>query len=170
MSYENYTVEIHANLERSEQAIEAAGKLLHEGYYDFAASRAYYAAFYAAMALLLKEGMEFSKHSGVISAIHRRFIKTGKLEERFGKDLNWLFELRSVGDYGVTVHVPQQEAEHAIEAARNFVQAAQSVKKPKKNQCCPNQTLNLIPKVCSPRSIKERTLVPEPYIMLCTGG
>ncbi len=125
MSHENYIVEIQANLERAEQAIEAAGKLLSDGYYDFAASRAYYAAFYAATALLLKEGMEFSKHSGVIATIHKRFIKTGKLEKSFGKDLNWLFELRSVGDYGVTVHVPKQEAEQAIEAARRFVQAAQ---------------------------------------------
>lgn len=134
MSHESYTVEIQANLERAEQAIEAAGKLLSEGYYDFAASRAYYAAFYAATALLLKEGMEFSKHSGVIAATHKRFIKTGKLEKQFGKDLNWLFELRSVGDYGVTVHVPQQEAEQAIKASRRFVQAAQLYFKKPKNE------------------------------------
>jgi len=127
MTHENYTFEIQANLERARQAIEAAGKLLSEGYYDFAASRAYYAAFYAATALLLNEGMEFSKHSGVIASIHKQFIKTGKLEKRFGKDLNWLFELRSVGDYGVTVHVPQQEAEQSIEAPCRFVQAVQFI-------------------------------------------
>jgi len=127
MSSEYYTVEIQANLERAEQAIEAAGKLLSDGYRDFAASRAYYAAFYAATALLLNEDMEFSKHSGVIAAIHKRFIKTEKLEKQFGKDLNWLFELRSIGDYGVTIHVPEQEAKQAIEAARRFVQAAQSI-------------------------------------------
>ncbi len=124
MSYENHTVEIHANLERAEQAIEAAVNLESDGYFDFAASRAYYAAFYAATALLLKEGREFSKHSGVIAAIHKQFIKTEKLEKQFGKDLNWLFELRSIGDYGVTIHVPQQEAQQAIEASRRFVQAA----------------------------------------------
>ena len=134
MSNENSTVEIQANLERAKQAIEAAGKLLSEGYCDFAASRAYYAAFYAATALLLKEDMEFSKHSGVIAAIHKRFIKTSKLEKQFGKDLNWLFELRSVGDYGVTVHVPQQEAEKAIEAARLFFQAAQFILQEAENE------------------------------------
>ena len=127
MNNENYTSEIQANLERADKAIEAAGKLLSEGYFDFAASRAYYAAFYAATALLLKEGMEFSKHSGVIAAIHKQFIKTGKLETQFGKDLNWLFELRSVGDYGVTVHVPQREAENAIDAARHFIQKIQYI-------------------------------------------
>ena len=120
-------IEIQANLEKAEQSIEAAGKLLSDGYCDFAASRAYYAAFYAATALLLNDGMEFSKHSGVIAAIHKRFIKTEKLEKQFGKDLNWLFELRSIGDYGVTIHVPEQEAKQAIEAARRFVQTVQLI-------------------------------------------
>jgi uncharacterized protein len=127
MSHEIYSSEIHANLERAKYAIEAAGKLLSDGYNDFAVSRAYYAVFYAATALLLNEGMEFSKHSGVIAAIHKRFIKTGKLKKQFGKDLNWLFELRNIGDYGVTIHVPQQEAARAIEAAHRFVQTIQSI-------------------------------------------
>ena len=97
--------EVKANIERADQAVDAARKLASDGYYDFAASRAYYSVFYAASALLLKEGLEFRKHSGVIAAIHQRFIKTGRLEKEFGKNLNWLFELRSIGDYGVTVHV-----------------------------------------------------------------
>jgi uncharacterized protein (UPF0332 family) len=124
MSDKTYAIEIQANLERAGQSIQAAEKLLSEGYSDFATSRAYYAAFYAATALLLKEGMEFSKHSGVIAAIHKRFIKSGILGKQFGKDLNWLFELRSIGDYGVTVHVPKKEAAQAIDAARSFVQKA----------------------------------------------
>ncbi len=49
-----------------------------KSHYDFAASRAYYAVFYASSALLLKEGLEFGKHSGVIAAIHQKFIKIGE--------------------------------------------------------------------------------------------
>lgn len=90
---------------------------------DFAASRTYYGAFYAATAVLLSEGIELSKHSGVIASIHQRFVKTGKLSKEYGKDLNWLFEMRSVGDYGGIAHVSQQQAEHAIEAAASFVDA-----------------------------------------------
>jgi uncharacterized protein (UPF0332 family) len=108
-----HSPEVKANIERAEQAVDAARKLASDGYYDFAASRAYYSVFYAASALLLKEGLEFRKHSGVIAAIHQRFIKTGRLEKEFGKNLNWLFELRSIGDYGVTVHVPKADVELA---------------------------------------------------------
>jgi len=124
-----HSSEVKANIERAEQAVDAARKLASDGYYDFAASRAYYAVFYAASALLLNEGLEFRKHSGVIAAIHQRFIKTGRLEKEYGKNLNWLFELRSIGDYGVTVHVPKSDVEKAINAAMNFLQKVRSILK-----------------------------------------
>jgi uncharacterized protein (UPF0332 family) len=116
-----YEEEITANLERAEASIRAAEDLASSSYYDFAASRAYYAAFYAATALLLSEELEFRRHSGVIAAVHQRFVKAGKLGRQYGKDLNWLFELRGVGDYGVTIHVSKADAERAIEAAEKFL-------------------------------------------------
>jgi uncharacterized protein (UPF0332 family) len=122
-----YAQEIAANLERAETSIRAATELLSSGYCDFAASRAYYAAFYAATAALLCEGVEFSKHSGVIAAVHQRFVKTGKLPRQCGRDLNWLFELRGIGDYGETRHVPQEDAARAIEAADDFLRAIKAM-------------------------------------------
>jgi len=122
-----YEQEIAANLERAEKSIQAAKELATSGFYDFAASRSYYAAFYAATAALLYEGLEFSKHSGVIASIHQRLVKTGKLDKEQGKELNWLFELRNVGDYGVTIHVSQQDTEKAIRVAENFLRIIKSL-------------------------------------------
>jgi uncharacterized protein (UPF0332 family) len=122
-----YADEIAANLERAEQSIQAARQLASEGYYDFAASRAYYAAFYAATAVLLNEGLELSKHSAVIASIHQKFVKTGRLSKEQGKTLNWLFELRSIGDYGGTAHVSRQQVEQAIQAAEEFLSAIKSL-------------------------------------------
>jgi uncharacterized protein (UPF0332 family) len=119
--------EIAANLERAEQSILAARDLASSGYNDFAASRAYYSAFYAASAVLLFEGVELSKHSAVIASIHQRFVKTGKLEKEQGKALNWLFELRGVGDYGGIAHVSHEEVEQAIEAAEKFLGAIKAL-------------------------------------------
>lgn len=113
--------EIAAYLERADESIRAAQRLFEDGFFDFAASRAYYGAFYAASALLLSEGLDLSKHSGVIAAIHQRFVKTGKLDKEQGKALNWLFELRNIGDYGVNERVSKQETEEAIRAAESFV-------------------------------------------------
>lgn len=116
--------EIAANLERARVSIRAAKDMIEKEYYDIAASRAYYAAFYAASALLLQEDLNTSKHSGVIASIHRLYVKEGKLDKEQGKKLNWLFELRGVGDYGVSEHVSSGEAYKAIQVADEFVQSA----------------------------------------------
>lgn len=84
--------EIAANLERAEQSIQAAKDLAVKGYHDFAASREYYAAFYGAITVLLKEGLDFSKHSRVIASIHHRFVKKGKLSKLH----RTVFPLRSI--------------------------------------------------------------------------
>jgi uncharacterized protein (UPF0332 family) len=117
----NENPEIAANLERAETNLQAARDLLNKQYYDIAASRACYAAFYASSALLVHEAINTSKHSSVISAIHRLFVKTGKLDREQGKNLNWLFELRGIGDYGVSEHVSSGEAFRAVEVAENFL-------------------------------------------------
>ncbi|MGQ0601713.1 MAG: HEPN domain-containing protein [Anaerolineales bacterium] len=116
--------EVAATLERAEKSIQAARQLAAGGFFDFSASRAYYAAFYIATAALMHEGVELSKHSAVIASIHQHFVKTGRLSQEQGKVLNWLFELRGVGDYGGTAHVSREEADRAIEAADKFVRAA----------------------------------------------
>ena len=119
--------EVAANLERAEQSIDAARKLAADGFYDFAASRAYYAAFYAATAALLDKGMVLHKHSGVIASVHQRLVRTGEIEKEQGKTLNWLFGLRAVGDYGATAHVSQADAARAVEVAEGFRRAVKSL-------------------------------------------
>ena len=119
--------EIAANLQRANVSLQAARDMIEKGYYDIAASRAYYAAFYAASALLLKEDIDTSKHSGVIASIHRLFVKEGKLDKEQGKNLNWLFELRGVGDYGVSEHVSSGEAYKAVKVAEEFLASTRKI-------------------------------------------
>jgi uncharacterized protein (UPF0332 family) len=76
---------------------------------------------------LLNEGLESGKHGGVIASVHHRLVKTGKLDKEQGRELNWLFELRDVGDYGVTAHVSRDDAERAIEVADGFLRIIKSL-------------------------------------------
>ena len=117
----NYGSEVAANLERAETNLQVARELLVKGYCDVSASRSYYAAFYAASALLLNEGIDTSRHSGVIALIHQHVVKSGKLSKDQGRNLNWLFELRSVGDYGVSLHVGSDDAHRAVRIAEAFL-------------------------------------------------
>ncbi len=54
-------------------------------------------------------------------------MKTGKLDQEQGKNLNWLFELRSIGDYGVSVHVAAGEALRAVEVAGRFLDSVRQM-------------------------------------------
>ena len=55
--------EIRELANKAERSLAAAGRLLEAGDYDFAVSRAYYAMFYVARALLLTRDVRRSKHS-----------------------------------------------------------------------------------------------------------
>jgi uncharacterized protein (UPF0332 family) len=77
----NYENEITSNLERADTNLQVARELVAKGYYDVSASRSYYAVFYAASDLLLNEGMDTSKHSGVIALVHQHFVKSGRLSK-----------------------------------------------------------------------------------------
>ncbi|MBI5932207.1 MAG: HEPN domain-containing protein [Chloroflexi bacterium] len=116
--------EIASNIQRARISIQAAKDMIEKEYYDIAASRSYYAAFYAASALLLNEKVDTSKHSSVIASIHRLFVKEGKMDKEQGKSLNWLFELRGIGDYGVSEHVSSGEAHKSIKVAEKFLESA----------------------------------------------
>lgn len=113
--------EVQANLARARESLRAARSLTEDGFHDFAASRAYYAVFYAASAALMAEGLAFTKHGGLITAVHQHLIKPGRLDVAFGKDLRFLYEMRLVGDYGESRHVPKEEAENAIGIADRLV-------------------------------------------------
>ena len=115
--------EIRANWSRAVESLAAAKVLVEAGHADFAASRCYYAAFYAACALLLSEDRDFAKHSGVLAAIHKDFVRTGRLAAEHGRAFSWLFELRGIGDYGETCHVPEADVAGALLAAAEFVDA-----------------------------------------------
>jgi uncharacterized protein (UPF0332 family) len=59
--------------------------------------------------------------------VHQHFVKSGKLGKEQGRNLNWLFELRSVGDYGVSLHVGMDDARRAVSIAQDFINAVKAL-------------------------------------------
>ncbi|MGE3538818.1 MAG: HEPN domain-containing protein [Candidatus Tectimicrobiota bacterium] len=113
--------------QRAQEALRATGTLLAAGFPDFAAARAYYAAFYAASALLLAEGKTFRSHRGVLALMHRDYIKPGRLPVDMGRMLSTLADLRSIGDYGGAAHVSHTEATMALSEAQQLLAAIQAL-------------------------------------------
>jgi len=115
------TSEQNQLFQKAKQSLNASKYLLTGGYYDFALSRAYYAMFYIASAILLGDNLTFSKHSGVISAFGREFAKTGRVPVEFHRQLKEAQDLRNLGDYGAVNLISQEEAELQIQRAEAFV-------------------------------------------------
>lgn len=112
--------EIRDLVTKAQRSVAAAERLIRDGDFDFAVSRAYYAMFYAAHAMLLSHDIRRSKHSGVIAAFQETFIKSGEVDGRFFHLLRDGFEDRAEGDYGFAV-ISREQAEAGLEASRQFV-------------------------------------------------
>lgn len=116
--------ESRALLEKAERALHAADRLLQDGDADFAASRAYYAYFYTAEALLLAHGSSFTRHGQVVARYGALFAKTGRLDPEFHQLLLRAFRLREIADYQVGVQIDGEVVQDLLEGGKRFVAAA----------------------------------------------
>lgn len=120
-----------ALLNKARRAVQAATILLREGDPDFAVSRAYYAMFYAAEALLRSQGLRFHKHGAVHGAFGEHFVKTGLIDQQFHRWLLDAFDQRIIGDYEVTDVLGDDDVARVIAHAEDFLNAAlQYLEKP----------------------------------------
>jgi len=110
-------------LQKALRSVVAAERHVEAGDYDFASSRAYYAAFYAMEAILLTRNLSFSKHSGVIAAFNQHFIKTGVFPKEFSKLVSRLFRERQIGDYDFDLSIEDGEARQDVQIAERVLQA-----------------------------------------------
>jgi len=108
-------------LAKAKESVEASDSLLKDGFYDFSASRSYYAVFYAAEAVLLTKDLSFSKHKAVIAAFGKDFVKSGLLPTNLHAYLVDAFDSRQLGDYGPKGSLSKEKAEKLIKQAREFL-------------------------------------------------
>jgi uncharacterized protein (UPF0332 family) len=109
-------------LKRANNALNASEALVSEELFDDAISRAYYAMFYAAKALLIRDGVTTgSKHSAVVSAFGREYAKSGKVDPRYHQMLIEDFEWRQKADYDVFWHADRETAQGRVDDAREFI-------------------------------------------------
>src|SRR5664279_7007 len=95
------TDEVLRYLNKADHALLVACDLMEQGHAPDAASKIYYAMFYAAKALLTSEGIEVVKHSAVESAFGYYFAKPGRIDARFHKMLMNARKIREIADYDI---------------------------------------------------------------------
>lgn len=86
-------------IEFAYKTYDAAIVLAQNHFWNSAVNRLYYAVFYAVNALLVSHGMTTNSHSGLKSQFSLHFIKTGKIDKKFGQLLAKLYDWCQKGDY-----------------------------------------------------------------------
>lgn len=96
-------------IEKAIKTLEQVKTIIPMGYWEMAANRLYYAAYYAVSALLLKDGFSVQTHQGIIHVFGQNYIKTNKIDGKFGTLYGRLFSLRQTGDYGDTFDLTAED-------------------------------------------------------------
>jgi len=127
MMTENIQALVAYRLEQADESLEAAKTLLDKKLIRPSVNRAYYAMFYAVLALLAREKKETSKHSGAIALFDRDFVKQGIFQKDFSRWLHDAFDLRQRSDYAADYRATRDDADKTLENAESFVDEVKKV-------------------------------------------
>lgn len=118
-----------SRLAQAREAFQEGTILLDKNSLRGALNRFYYAAFYAARALLATKALDSSKHSGAISLFHEHFVKTSQLDREKAKALSRSFEMRQDSDYEDFVQITREETLKIQQEVRVFLDECEKVLK-----------------------------------------
>lgn len=112
-------------LDAAEGKISVAEKLLDEGDFEDAVSRAYYGMFHAAKAVLLEEGSKPKSHQGVVSELGKFF--RDRMDKELISSFSQIQTLREDADYEPYFTVEEKRAEEVIDTAKKFLKESEKV-------------------------------------------
>lgn len=114
-------------IERADGALEEAKLLAEKSKWNTCVNRLYYCCFYAVIALLAKDGMSSSKHTGVRSLFNLHYVKTEKVPRSIAQIFNDLFEKRQEGDYIDFVRFDEEQVKPLIPETEKFLSHIKSI-------------------------------------------
>jgi uncharacterized protein (UPF0332 family) len=108
-------------IESAYNTFEAAKVLVQNGFGNSAINRLYYSVFYAVNALLVLNEIYSQPHSGIRTQFSKYFIKTGKLDKKYGKLLVQLYDWRQQGDYENLFDFSEETVNQLIEPVNEML-------------------------------------------------
>ena len=113
-------------MEQAHETLREAEILCNESALRGAVNRAYYAMFYALLALLATKQLGTSRHSGALALFDREFVKTGIFPRELSRSLHLAFDRRQRHDYGEMTDLDRQVVEETLIDAKTFVTAIET--------------------------------------------
>ena len=115
---------VRLRLEKAVEILQDANTLYEQGGSPASiVNRAYYAMFYAALAMLVTVDRSSAKHSGVIALFDKEFVRESIVSKDLGKLLHEAFEARQKGDYQDISKIDRQKATEILNSAVEFVKS-----------------------------------------------
>lgn len=113
-------------LDSADDKLKSARILLDSGQLKDSVGRSYYAIFSAVRAVLAKDGVDFSRHAGVISYFQKNYIKTHIFDSKYSQYLTAAFQVRNNCDYDDFYVVSRTRAEEQYAHAKEMIQVIRS--------------------------------------------
>ena len=85
MSPEDIKAIVFYRKQKAYATLQEAEEMIQTAHWNLAIQRLYYAAFYMASALLVKNKISAQTHNGVVAQLGMHFITTGKLDKPEGR-------------------------------------------------------------------------------------
>ena len=108
-------------LNTAEETLIVAQECFANNHYKDAINRSYYAAFYAARAVLAIEEVDFKRHKDVVAYFNKEYVAKGKVTRNLGRMLARLQQKREQSDYDDFFIASREEAAKQIENAVSIV-------------------------------------------------
>jgi len=121
MTIDNQDDYIKYRFKRAEESFDDALILITNKKWNTSINRLYYSCFYAVIALLLKNGIETRTHDGARNRFSNEFIKTGKIDKKYGRLFSKLFDYRQKGDYGDLFDFDETMVLPLVDQVKDFI-------------------------------------------------
>lgn len=113
--------EVNQWIVRSDQSLRAAQLLMRNGFYNDSISRSYFAMYYATRALLVRDGLDFTKPKTMLVILGKDYVKAGRLEACYHKSFLQACDARSKAEYSLLNEADAGDAQWLIGQASEFV-------------------------------------------------
>lgn len=113
-------------LEKSRDMLASAERDYEAEDYASANNRAYYCIFHAIRAVLALDGLDFKKHSMVIATFGQQYLKTDRIDRKYGALISSASLIRNRSDYEDFFICSVEDTQRLIEGAGQFLHAVES--------------------------------------------
>lgn len=117
----NKKLNVAIEIEKGQAAFRQAKILRESKEYDGSISRAYYAVFHYATALLLTKGFEIRSHEGLARLFNLHFIKTNVFPKKYSTILSHAQKAREESDYRPEVPFTEDDAVARLKETEDFI-------------------------------------------------